>query len=212
MAGDWPPGRGGGVAFGKPQGFWAGKICQQKALACLDKSLILNQKRERLQVGKQFKHFFPFENNHEFLTINPKERQWDSNCDTRDFSIAHSPGWIVRWGHFGDWTLTPGAEERGLTRPQGIQEKRQVSIANIWGSGISVSQAAWENDQFGCWQEGNQCARFCWPWGKKSTLVHLARIVRAPVGCCLKPQFKLSLRVREKVCSEGIPPEHSFAP
>jgi hypothetical protein len=68
-------GRGRTVALGKPQGFRAGKICQQKALACLDESLILNQKRERLQVRKQFKHFFPFENHHEFLTINPEERQ-----------------------------------------------------------------------------------------------------------------------------------------
>lgn len=63
--------------LGEPQGFRAGKVCQQKALARLDKRLILNQIGGRLQVGKQFKQFFSFEENHEFLTIDPEERQGD---------------------------------------------------------------------------------------------------------------------------------------
>lgn len=32
---------------------------KKKAFACLDKSLILNQKRERLHIGKELKHFSP---------------------------------------------------------------------------------------------------------------------------------------------------------
>lgn len=32
------------------------------------------------------------------------------------------------------------------------------------------------------------------------------------MGCCLKPPCQVSLKVREKVCPEGIPPEHSLCP
>lgn len=42
--------------------------------------------------------------------------------------------------------------------------------------------------------------------GKKSILVHLAPTVRAPVGCHMKPQSQLSLKVRGKVCYEWRPP------
>ena len=39
-----------------------------------------------------------------------------------------------------------------------------------------------------------------------STLVRLAPSGRAPAGRRLKPQCQLSVRVREKVCPEGISP------
>lgn len=68
---------------------------------------------------------------------------------TRGILILPAPLRGGERGRFGDWTLTPGAAERGLTRPQGTQEQRQASwptsearTQRYSGGGETINRAA----------------------------------------------------------------------